>query len=220
MFEGFNDSTINYFELIEYQNDKENFVKNRLLYEEGIQLPLEQMFYELANYFSNLDFDLVINKRSCISSPYNDARFCVGKPIKEYIYIKFKVNRIKRENTLGFFFDASKTNFKYGLNIYNSNSKGMERVRTEILNNKKKAKDLIRKFSESNNMQLVGKTYVKDYFPEEENILKSWLNMRTISIYHKEEMNSVFFKRDLLVNMLKAYAEIEDIYFFLKEAIN
>ena len=82
MFEGFNDSTMKYFELMEYQNDKQNFKRNQVLYEEGIQQPLEQLFYELANYFSVLDSDLTTNRRKCISSPYNDSRFCVGRPIK------------------------------------------------------------------------------------------------------------------------------------------
>lgn len=48
MFEGFNDSTIKYFELMEQQNDKDVFKRNQLLYEEGIKIPCEQLFYELA----------------------------------------------------------------------------------------------------------------------------------------------------------------------------
>ena len=44
--------------------------------------------------------------------------------------------------------------------------------------------------------------------------------MKTISFHHKEEINPLFFKRKLLENMLEAYAEIKDIYFFLKKALN
>lgn len=220
VFQGFNESTIKYFELMEYENDKMNFIKNQVLYEDGIKQPLEQLFYELSNFFSVLDYDLTINKRRCISSPYNDARFCAGRLMKEYIYIRFKVNRMKKENTLGFFFDASKTNYRYGLNIYNLNSRGMELIRNEILTNRKEAKSLIKQFNSSATMKLEGKRYVRDYFPAEEEALKKWLNMRTISICCKEEMNSVFFERTLLDNLLSAYSDISEIYFFLKRALH
>jgi len=219
MFEGFNDSTIKYFELMEFQNDKQSFKDNYVLYEEGIKQPLEQLYFELSNYFSALDFDITVNKRRSISSPYNDARFCVGRPMKEYIYIRFKVNHLKKENTIGFFFDASMSNYKYGLNIYNLNSHGMELIREVILGNKKKAETLIRKFDERQTIQLVGKPYARDHYSNEKKILRNWLNMRTMSFMHKEEMNSVFFERTLLENMLSEYEEMKEIYFFLKDAL-
>ncbi len=220
MFDGFNGSTIKYFELMERKNDKQSFKENELLFMEGIQQPLEELFYELSNFFSNMDFDLSINKRRCISSPYNDARFCGNRPIKEYIYIRFKVNRRSKENTIGFFFDASKTNFKYGLNIYDLNSQGMELIRNKILDNRKQAKSLINQFNEKRTMQLAGKTYVKDNFPNEDIVLKNWLNMRTISFYHKEEINPVFFNNALLEDMINAYDNMKKIYFFVKDALN
>lgn len=44
MFEGFNDSTIKYFELMEQQNDKDVFKRNQLLYEEGIKYLVSNCF--------------------------------------------------------------------------------------------------------------------------------------------------------------------------------
>lgn len=218
MFEGFNDSTIKYFELMVQQNDKDVFKRNQLLYEEGIKIPCEQLFYELAVFFA--DLDLTINKRRCLSSPYNDARFCAARPMKEYIYLRFKVALSRQDNLIGFFFDASKMFFKYGLNIYNLNSRGMEKIRQEILNNKRAANRLIKQFENNSSLQLVGQSYVKENYLEENKTIRKWLNMKTISFHHKEEINPLFFKRKLLENMLEAYAEIKDIYFFLKKALN
>ena len=81
MFSGFNDSTIKYFVLIECQNDKYTFKNNHTLYEEGIKQPCEHLFDELASFLTCLDNNLILNKRICISSPYNDARFCAGTPM-------------------------------------------------------------------------------------------------------------------------------------------
>ncbi len=140
--------------------------------------------------------------------------------MKEYIYLRFKVALSRQDNLIGFFFDASKMFFKYGLNIYNLNSRGMEKIRQEILNNKRAANRLIKQFENNSSLQLVGQSYVKENYLEENKTIRKWLNMKTISFHHKEEINPLFFKRKLLENMLEAYAEIKDIYFFLKKALN
>ena len=220
MFSGFNDSTIKYFVLIECQNDKYTFKSNHTLYEEGIKQPCEHLFDELASFLTCLDNNLILNKRICISSPYNDARFCAGTPMKQYFYIKFKTHNSRSENIPGFFFDASRKCYKYGMNIYNMNALGMEKIRQAILDNKKTAIHLIEQFEHSNTFQLVGKSYVQDHFPNENNTIKKWLNMKTISFHHKEDINPVFFQRALLDNIINAYSEIKDLYSFVKKALD
>lgn len=96
----------------------------------------------------------------------------------------------------------------------------MEKIRQEILNNKRAANRLIKQFENNSSLQLVGQSYVKENYLEENKTIRKWLNMKTISFHHKEEINPLFFKRKLLENMLEAYAEIKDIYFFLKKALN
>ena len=81
------------------------------------------MYYELYNYFGKLDSDLLSNKRRCLSSAYNDARFSKDAPIKEYFYLRFKLATINKKNAPGFFFDASLTGYRFGLNIYHSDAR-------------------------------------------------------------------------------------------------
>ena len=82
MFEGFNESTIRYYEAIRNDNSKKIHKEKEMLYFEGVKQPLEELYYELYSYFSRVDSDLLSNKRRCISTAYNDARFC---SIKEHI---------------------------------------------------------------------------------------------------------------------------------------
>ncbi len=90
MFQGFNESTIRYYEAIRKENSKEVHNENKQEFLEGVKYPLEDLYFELFNYFSRFDSDLLSDKRRCISSAYNDARFCREAPIKEYFYIRFK----------------------------------------------------------------------------------------------------------------------------------
>ncbi len=219
MFCGFNEETIQYWEKLRVQNDKKVFLENQDLYKNGIKEPLEELYFELQNFFGKLDFDIGINKRSCISSPYNDARFCNGNPMKEYVYVRFKVLKAQKDNTVGFFFDASEGCFRYGLQIYHLNARGMERIRSKLLEDRRKSQKIIEDFEASDVMKVCGIKYKKPYYEDEKEPLKKWLNMRTISFEHEEALNETFFSRKLLEEMLLAFREAQDVYFMIKDAL-
>ena len=71
MFQGFNEATIKYFEAIRRENSKSNYKANEQYYFEGVKDPLEELYYELFNYFGTVDGQLLSSKRRCISSAYN-----------------------------------------------------------------------------------------------------------------------------------------------------
>lgn len=219
MFQGFNQSTIDYFLAIGQSNSRETFRQKEALYMEGIRQPLEELFYELAAFFSGFDQDLLLNKRSCISSAYNDARFSRGEPVKEYFYLRFRLNGADRKNIPGFYLDASLTNFRYGLNIYHRNADGMERIRLGLLADKKQAQKLIRTFYENNDMEISGEKYKTAHYPQESPLLREWLERRQLSFFHEEQMNPTFFERKLLEDMTASFRNMKEVYLFLKSVL-
>jgi uncharacterized protein (DUF2461 family) len=219
MFQGFNEYTTRYYEAIRKENCKNVHKENDRLYLEGVKYPLEELYFELYNYFDRVDDDLLSNKRMCISSAYNDARFCRESPIKEYFYIRFKLDKTNKKNALGFFFDASLAGYKYGLNIYNQDARGMDKIRDYILDNKHFVKDVTNKFNETNLLEMQGEKYKKGYYPEEDIILQEWLERKRISFIHEERLSSIFYERELLERILSAFDSVIDIYFMLKEAL-
>lgn len=219
MFEGFNESTLKYYQAIGKENNKSTHIENEMLYIEGVKEPLEEMYYELYNYFGKLDSDLLSNKRRCLSSAYNDARFSKDAPIKEYFYLRFKLDTINKKNAPGFFFDASLTGYKFGLNIYHSDARGMEKVRDYILDNKHYAKEVIEKFNQAGLLETRGEMYKRANYPEEDIVLRKWLERKTLSFVHEGELSSTFFKRDMLYQILTAFDSVQDVYFMIKEAM-
>ncbi len=219
MFEGFNDLTIKYFNAIRIENSRDAYKKNELNYQEGVKAPLEEMYYELYNYFLRLDSDLAASKRRCISSAYNDARFSKGEPIKEYLYIRFKLATPDKKNAVGFYFDASLDGYSYGLNIYKMNASGMERVRGKLLEDKKCSKKIIEAFNTVKPLDIYGEKYNRCNYPNEDKILQDWLERKNVTFMHNEPINPVFFKRQLLEDMISTYDEMKDVYFLLKEAL-
>ena len=184
-----------------------------------MKYPLEELYYELYSYFSKIDSDLLTNKRRSISSAYNDARFCSDTPIKEYFYIRFKLDTANKKNVLGFFFDASLTGYKFGLNIYNLDARGMEKIRDYILDNKHYAKEIIEKFNKAGLLEVRGEKYKRAYYPDENEVLQEWLERKKISFVHEDELSNIFFGRDMLNCILTAFDSVQDVYFMLKEAL-
>lgn len=219
MFQGFNDSTIRYYEAIRKDNCKISHKENERLYLEGVKCPLDELYFELYNYFYEVDRDLLSNRRRCISSAYNDARFCCGSPIKEYFYIRFKLNKMDKKNVLGFFFDASLDGYKYGLNIYNQDASGMNKIRDYILDNKHFAKKVIEEFNKTSLLEIQGEKYKKAYYPKEDIILQEWLERKRISFTHEENLSSIFYGREILDCIFSAFDSAKKVYFMMKEAL-
>ena len=219
MFRGFNTSTIEYYKAINRENSKKAYNENAALYLEGIKYPLEELYMELYNFFGERDGDLLSNKRRCISSAYNDTRFSRETPIKEYFYIRFKLDRTDKKNMLGFFFDASLDGYKYGLNIYHPNARGMETIREYILDNKRFASEVIEKFSRLNLLELRGEKYKTPSYTNENTLLQEWLERKRLSFVHAEPLNPCFYEREILERICLAFDSAMDVYFMLKEAL-
>ena len=111
------------------------------------------------------------------------------------------------------------TGYKFGLNIYNSDAKGMEKIREYILDNRNFAKGVIEKFNESGLLGVQGEKYKRACYPEEDVVLQEWLERRRISFVHEDELSDVFFGRDMLECMLAGFDSVQDVYFMLKEAL-
>ena len=219
MFQGFNSSTIKYYEAIRKENSKKIYSENAGLYLDGVKYPLDELYIELYNYFGKRDSELLGSRRKCLSSAYNDARFSRETPIKEYFYIRFKLDRTDRKNMLGFFFDASLDGYKYGLNIYHMDAGGMGRIRDYILDNRNFASEVIEKFIRSDLLELRGEKYKKPSYPDEDALLRDWLERKRISFIHEEPLNPCFFGREILDCICLTFDSVMDVYFMLKEAL-
>lgn len=219
MFQGFNESTVKYFEAIRRENSKINYKANEQYYFEGVKEPLEELYYELFNYFGDIDSQLLSSKRRCISSAYNDARFCREEPIKEYLYIRFKLDKGDKKSAPGFFLDASLEGYRYGMSIYKPEPKDMEKIREYFLDNKYSAIDAVKRFNKAGLLELQGDVYKRDHYPEADAVLKPILERKRLAFVKESTLDEAFFSRKLLDNMMAAYDSVTDIFQLMKEAL-
>ena len=219
MFRGFNEATIKYYEAIRRENSKSNYKANEQYYFEGIKEPLEELYYELFNYFGEVDSQLLSSKRRCISSAYNDARFSKEEPIKEYFYIRFKLDKGNKKSMPGFFLDASLDGYRYGMSIYKPETKNMESIRDYFGDNKYSATEAVQKWRQEGLLELQGELYKKEHYPEADPVLKPLLERKRLVFVKESGLNDAFFCRKLLEDMLASYDSVLDIYQLMKEAL-
>ena len=219
MFQGFNEATIKYLEAIKKENSKSKYKEHESLYFEGVKEPLEELYYELFNYFGTIDSQLLSSKRRCISSAYNDARFSREEPVKEYFYIRFKLDKGGKKSMPGFFLDASLEGYRYGMSIYKPEAKDMENIREYFLDNKYSAIEAVQKFEQAGLLELQGESYRKERYPEADVLLKPLLEQKRLAFVKESGLDEVFFSRRLLECMLTAYDSVTDIYYLMKEAL-
>ena len=219
MFRGFNEATVKYFEAIRKENSKSSHKAHEALYTEGIKEPLEELYFELFNYFGEVDSQLQNSKRRCISSAYNDARFSKEEPVKEYFYIRFKLDKGNKKSMPGFFLDASLAGYRYGMSIYKPETKDMENIREYFLDNKYSAIEAVQKWKQAGLLELQGEHYKKEHYPEADPVLKPLLERKRLAFVWEGALDKDFLGRTLLDNMLAAYDSVIDIYTLMKEAL-
>jgi uncharacterized protein (DUF2461 family) len=212
----FSVSTISFFENITINNSKHYFEEHKTEYELFVKTPLIELYYDLLNTINDIDNEIELKLQRCISTPYTDSRFMRKTPIKEYMYLRFKLSRNRKTDIPGFFFDASIETIRFGLKIYNTTAIGMEKIRLGLLNDVSYSNKCIKKL-EKNGLKIIDcEKFKKDHYPEIREPLKSWLNSRDIKIYWLLSDYSTFFRPELKDEISHTFRQLAPIYNLLK----
>lgn len=218
-FTGFSDQTLRYFLNVRENNSREYFQEHRQDYEEFVRNPLNSLYAELAEFLYGLDGELVFTPGRCISTPYADARFCGGRPLKEYMYLRFRPAWGRKENIPGFFFDSSTDGVRYGLRIYHLTSKGMEAVRGRFCAEEKKAQKLIEELERWGKIALHGDSFQRDHYGEIADPLKDWLNRKRWELYFEQPVGDSYYDGRLAEEMKEVWQEAAPLYRMIKEGL-
>jgi uncharacterized protein (DUF2461 family) len=219
MFTGFKVDTFELFKKIMINNNKEYFNEHKNEYELFIKLPLTELYYDLLNTITDIDKQLEYKLSRCISTPYTDARFMREKPIKEYVYIRFKLRRDRKNDIPGFFFDASIDSVRFGLKIYNITALGMENIRQKLLKDIPYYNRYIKKLEKNEITIKHCEKYKRDHYPTIKDPLKNWLNSKDINICYLSDKN-ILLKSELRNEISHTFYQLENIYDLIKNCLD
>lgn len=216
MFNGFNKETISVLDSLKFNNNKTYYNSIKERYGENITKPLKLLSEALICVLGEIDTDLLLNTRYCVSTPFSDARFNKAKPIKEYVYLRYRVNPHKSCNVLGYFFDASPEGMKYGLKVYKASHRGICDIGDLLLWENLELLNALK--GRGYSLMMGGDNEYEERF-EKIDLEKEWVARNEFMLYKHSKIEDVFFKRELSEKISEDFFELKDIYFILKEAL-
>ncbi|MBQ8497863.1 MAG: DUF2461 family protein [Clostridia bacterium] len=214
IFEGFSSEMFDFLLELHDNNTISAQSKNMIRYKKLITKPLSDLYETLLPTVISISNDIETEPRRSISSPYTDRRFSPLVPLKEYMYLRFKVD--KREKDIpGFYFDMGGKYFSYGIRIYKQTSAGMELLREKWLENTEKYLPIAEKIEE-NGFSLFGDAYAKDHAPHlEKSVLKNLINKRNFYIVKEMPITNLIYSSELAEMLANEYLSLKAIFTIL-----
>ena len=134
MFQGFTDSTFEFFMAIKFNNNRQFFHDNHDWYEQAVRTPLRELAAALAPVIEEMDPDLETRPEKVVSRINRDIRFSNDKsPYRDYMWLAFRQPGQERKITLGAYFDISCQGASYGFGIYNEHRPYMNGLRHRLV---------------------------------------------------------------------------------------
>jgi len=215
MFNGFPKELIPFWLEMPLNNTIEALSENKRRYDEVVGKPLRELFEALIPVISEISPALEVKPSRCISSPYTDRRFSHDTPLKEYVYLRYRL--LNRESdVVGFYFDMGLSYYGYGLRVYNSTAEGMQALREKLIGCLPDAeKALIN--AEKHGFHSVDILYKKDHFPTlPDGIVKEILNRKSFCLEKTVPVGEAVFSRALADELSEGFIELRTVFELIK----
>ena len=217
-FNGFPKDFINFLFFLHINNTVDMLEKNKSEFKRLITAPQIRLFNALIPSVLAVSETVVIKPAKCVSSMYSDMRFSRNRPLKEYIYIRFR-EPFSKTDILGLYFDMGSENYSYGIRIYNQTSAGMDRIREYLVKNIRISAETLKR-TEKTNAAFIGEKYAKDrYAGIKDRTLNDFLNRRSLYIGVNRGINESVFSAELCREISDTFIGLAEIYQLIKNAL-
>jgi len=215
MFQGFPRELIPFWLELPLNNTIESLPENKRRYDEVVGKPLRELFEALVSVITAISPALEVKPSRCISSPYTDRRFSHDTPLKEYVYLRFRL--LNREtDVVGFYFDMGLSHYGCGLRVYNSKAESMQALREKLIEH---FPDSEKAFfnAENRGFQPVDKLYKKDHFPAlPDGAVKDILNRKSFCMEKTAPVGEAVFSHALAGELSDGFMELKPIFELIK----
>ncbi len=215
MFNGFPKELIPFWLELPLNNTIEALPENKQRYDEVVGKPLRKLFEALVPVISEFCPELEVKPSRCISSPYTDRRFSHDTPLKEYVYLRFRL--LNRESdVVGFYFDMGLSHYGYGLRVYNSTAEGMQALREKLIFRLPEAEKALPNATE-NGFKSIDTLYKRDHFPAlADGAVKDIMNRKSFCLEKTVPVGEAVFSRVLADELSEGFTELKPLFKIIK----
>lgn len=196
---------------LKVNNTAEKLEENKEQYVRILTGPLKTLHNALIPTVMEISPAFDLKPSRCVSSMYTDRRFTPEQPLREYVYLRFKV--CGREKDIpGLYFDMGIDYFSYGMRIYKQTSEGMSALRENILKNVSSFNRALAGL-EDNGFMVKGITYRKDHYPEMAvSPVKELLNCKFFYVAKEKLLSNILYTNRLAEELKKGFSELKELF--------
>ena len=211
MFHGFPKELIPFWLELPLNNTIEALPENKRRYDEVVGNPLRELFEALVPTITAINPALEVKPSRCISSPYTDRRFSHDTPLKEYVYLRFRL--LNRESdAVGFYFDMGLSHYGYGLRVYNSTAEGMQALRNKLIDHLSEVEKALANV-EKHGFHSVDRRYKKDHFPAlPDGVVKAVLNRKSFCLEKTVPVGETVFSTALADELSEGFMDLKSVF--------
>ena len=190
-----------------YQEHKEDF-------KQYLSFPFRDLVNAMSPRMLEIDEQMITEPKSIVSRLYKDLRFAKDKTslYRDHMWLTFMRGTNAMCGLLGYFFELSPYNFRYGCGYYMADAKSMASLRKLILSNApvfQKAKEC---FENQSIFSLVGETFKKPRYADHPEDLSRWLEKKDICFIANSTDIDLLFSPNLADVLCDRFEMIKPLY--------
>ena len=202
MFQGFDDTTVDFMWGIRFNNDRTWFAEHKQEYLDHFQTPMRELQREVYDHIApRLEDYGLIGKTSRI---YRDARRLFGRgPYKDHLWLSVERPKEETRETPCFWFELAPEGWSYGMGFWQATPMTMAKLRARIRRDPKPMEKLTRGLNGQAEFVLTGQEYKRPRPGAPSDLTEPWFRKKSFAITHDEPLADALFSREI-VDRLKA----------------
>ena len=204
MFQGFDDTTVDFLWGIRLNNERPWFESHKQDYLDHLYRPMKELGDELYDHVApQLKGEPLMCK---VSRIYRDARRLYGRgPYKDHLWISIQKPAGAWDEAPCFWFELSPDGWSYGMGFYSVKPATMARLRRQLAERPEEMETLMRRLRRQGEFTLSGETYKKPRAQAPSELLAPWYVLKGFSLSHDEALTEELFSRDILAQVAAGY---------------
>lgn len=204
MFQGFDDTTVDFMWGIRFNNERSWFEAHRQEYQEHFYTPMRDLGDEVYGHIAGKlpDWGLICK----VSRIYRDARRLFGRgPYKDHLWLSVEQPHEPGISVPCFWFELGPEAWSYGMGCYMVRPLTMAKLRARMDRDPRPMEKLTRRLARQSEFALDGQEYRRPRSAAPSRVLEPWYRKKNFSISHEEKLSEELFSRAIVDRLLTGF---------------
>lgn len=204
MFQGFDDTTVDFMWGIRFNNERAWFQAHRQEYLDHFYSPMQELGNELFDHLTEKLPGCPLNVK--VSRIYRDARRLHGAgPYRDHLWLSVQQPAEDYSGTPCFWFELGPERWSAGLGYYLARPLTMAKLRARMDADPRPMEKLARTLARQEEFQLEAETYRRPRGAAPSAALAPWYQIKNFSLIHEEKPGEELFDRRIAERLRTGY---------------